>query len=80
MVQWKRICLPMQEPQETWVQSLDQEDPMEEEMVTHSNILALEIPKTEERSLMGYSPWGCKELDTSEQLSLHTNNTQPNLG
>ena len=41
---------------ETWVQSLDQEDPLEEKMVTHSNILALEIPRTEERSLVGYSP------------------------
>ena len=30
------------------VQSLGQEDPMEEEMATHSNILAWEIPQTEE--------------------------------
>ena len=37
----------MQEMQETWVQSLDQEDPLEEEMETHSNILAWEIPWTE---------------------------------
>ena len=29
--------------QETWVQSLGQEDPLEKEMSTHSNILALEI-------------------------------------
>ena len=34
--------------QEIWVQSLDQEDPLEEEMATHSNILAWEIPWTEE--------------------------------
>ena len=34
--------------QETWVQSLDQEDPLEEEMETHSNIFAWEIPWTEE--------------------------------
>ena len=38
----------MQETQETWVQSLGREDPLEEEMVTHSNILAWEIPWTEE--------------------------------
>ena len=38
------ICLPMQEMQETWVQSLDQEDPLEKEMATHSNILAWIIP------------------------------------
>ena len=34
--------------QETWVQSLGQEDPLEEEMVTHSSILAERIPWTEE--------------------------------
>ena len=34
--------------QETWVQSLGQEDSMEKEMATHSSILALEIPWTEE--------------------------------
>ena len=33
---------------ETWVQSLGQEDPMEKEMATHSNILAWRIPWTEE--------------------------------
>ena len=33
-----------------WVQSLGQEDPQEEEMATHSNILAWEIPWTEEPS------------------------------
>ena len=25
-----------------------------------------------QRSMVGYSPWGCKELDTTEQLSTHT--------
>ena len=34
--------------QETWVQSLGWEDPLEEEMATHSNILAWKIPQTEE--------------------------------
>ena len=34
--------------QETWVQSLGQEDPLENEMATHSSILAWEIPGTEE--------------------------------
>ena len=37
----------MQEMQETWIQSLDQEDPLEKEMATHSSILAWEIPWTE---------------------------------
>ena len=34
--------------QETWVRSLGHEDPLEKEMVTHSSILAWEIPWTEE--------------------------------
>ena len=34
--------------QETWVQSLGQEDPLEKEMVTHSSILVWRIPWTEE--------------------------------
>ena len=37
-------------------------------MATHSSILAWRIPWTEEPA--GYSPWGQKELDTTEQLSL----------
>ena len=48
VAQWKRVCLPLQETQETWVRSLNQEDPLEGEMATHSNILAWEIPWTEE--------------------------------
>ena len=38
----------MQETQERQVLSLGQEDPLEEEMATHSNILAWRIPETEE--------------------------------
>ena len=38
----------MQEMQETQVQSLGQEDPLEEKMATHYNILAWKIPRTEE--------------------------------
>ena len=38
----------MQEPQETQVRSLGREDPLEEEMPTHSSILAWEILWTEE--------------------------------
>ena len=40
-----RICLPMQE---TWIQSLGQEDLLEKEMATHSSILAWKILWTEE--------------------------------
>ena len=38
----------MQEMQEIWVQSLGQEDPLEEEMAVHSSILAGKIPWTGE--------------------------------
>ena len=34
--------------QETWIRSLDQGDPLEKEMATHSSIPAWEIPWTEE--------------------------------
>ena len=44
VAKWSRICLPMQETQETWVRSLGQEDPLEEEMATHSSSLAWRIP------------------------------------
>ena len=46
------------------VQSLGQEDPLEKEMANRYNILVWEIPWTEEPG--GYSPWGCKELETTE--------------
>ena len=36
--------------QETWVQSLGPEDPLEKEMATHTSILAWKIPWTEEPS------------------------------
>ena len=45
--------------QETQVQLLGQEDPLEKEMETHSSILAWEIPWTEE-PWTGYSPWSRK--------------------
>ena len=48
MAQWERIHLPKQETQETWVRSLGQEDPLEEEMATCSRILVWNIPRTEE--------------------------------
>ena len=50
--------------QETQVRSLGWEDPLEQEMATHSSILAWKIPWMEE--LVGYSPWGHKESDTTK--------------
>ena len=55
--------------QDTWVQSLGWEDPLEEEMATHPSTLAWKIPWR--RSVVGYSPWGRKELDTTERLHFH---------
>ena len=52
---------------ETRVQSLGWEDPLEKEMAAHSSILAWKIPWTEEPGRL-YSPWGRKELDTTERL------------
>ena len=51
--------------QETLVQSLGLEDPLEKEMATHSSIPAWRIPWTEEPGSL-YSPWGHKELDMTE--------------
>ena len=50
--------------QETWVRSLGWEDPLEKGTATHSSILSCRIP---------WSPWGHKESDRTEQLSLSPN-------
>ena len=55
----------MQEMQEA---SLGWEDPLEEEMATHSSILAGKSHG--HRSLAGYSPWGRTVSDTTERLTL----------
>ena len=47
--------------QEPWVPYLDQEDPLEEEMETHSSILPWEIPWTEEPGGL-HSPWGHRRV------------------
>ena len=54
--------------QETQVRSLGQEDPLEKGMAIHTSILPGEFHG--QRSVAGYSPWGHKESDTTEQLSL----------
>ena len=53
--------------QETQVQSLGWEDPLEKGMATHSSTLAWRIPRTGEPG--EYGPWGHKELDTTERLT-----------
>ena len=54
----------VQEMQEMRVQSLGQEDPLEQGMETHSNILAWKIPWAEEPG--GQGLWGHKESGTTE--------------
>ena len=58
--------------QETWAQSLCREDPLEDlQYSCHSTPLqysCLENPHGQ-RSLAGYSPWGCKESDMAERQS-----------
>ena len=56
---WLIANLPAK--QETQVQPLGQEDLLEKEMATHSSILGWGIPG--QRSLVGYRPQGCGELD-----------------
>ena len=60
--------------QETWVRSLGWEDPLEEGTVNPLQYSCLENPHGQ-RSLVGYSPWGRKESDMTEPLSL-TQTTQ----
>ena len=50
--------------QETWVQSLGWEDPLEKGMATHSVFLPGESHG--QRNLEGYNPWGHKQSDTTK--------------
>ena len=54
----------MEEAQKTWVRSLDQEDPLEEDIAVHSSNLAQRIPWTEEPG--GLQSMDGKELDMTE--------------
>ena len=55
--------------EETWVQFLGWEDPLEKEMATHSSILAWRIPCTENPG--GLQSMGWQESDTTERLNHH---------
>ena len=59
----------MQEMQETPVQSLGQEDPLEQEMAPYSSILAWKIPWAEEPG--GLHSMRLQELDTTERGCTH---------
>ena len=56
---------------ETRVRSLGQEDPPGEGSGNLLQYSCLENPIDGQRSLVGYSPWGRKDLDTTEQLHIH---------
>ena len=53
--------------QETWVQFMGQEDPLENRMATTPVFLPREFHG--QRSLVGYRLWGCKESDTTYRLN-----------
>ena len=63
--------MPIQETQELWVGSLGREDPLEEEMATHSSVLAWNIPWTEEPG--GLRSMGSEESDATEHARTHAN-------
>ena len=59
----------MPETQETWIQSLGREDPLEEEIAT--SFLASKMSMNTGAWWTAYSPWGFKESDTTEQPIAH---------
>ena len=63
--------------QETWVQSLGQEDPLEKPMATHSSILAWVIPWTEEPG--GLQSMESQSWTTAEHLTFCENLTREKL-
>ena len=67
MTQWYRIRLPVQETQENLVQSLSWNDPLVKKM--QPTPVFLPGKSHGQRSLVGYSPWCCKESDTTEHGS-----------
>ena len=58
--------------QETWVQSLGQEDSVEKGMATHSSILAWRVPRTEEPAWWATVHRVAKSQTQLKQLSTHT--------
>ena len=62
----------MQETQEMRVQSLGGEGPLQEEMATHSSLLAWRIPWTEKPGELGSPHAEVTESDTMRQLNTHT--------
>ena len=63
--------------QETWVQSLDKEDPLEKGMTIHSSVPAWRISRTEEPGML--QSMGRKELNTTE-VTVHDTHSLLTLG
>ena len=66
------------EMQETQVQSLSQEDPLEKEMATHFSILAWKVPWTEEPGEI--QSMGTQRVRHTKQLSMHKGETLSSFG
>ena len=64
--QWINNLTGMREMQEMRVRSLGQEHPLEEDMATHSRILA-----HGQRSLAGYSLWSCSQTQPTDLILSH---------
>ena len=67
----------MQETQETWAQSLGQEDPLQKGMATHSSVLAWRIPWTEEPG--GLQPIRYQRVGHDWSVSMHSCISNTNL-
>ena len=65
---WAQTVKCLLTMQESRLQSLGREDPLEKEMATHSNTLAWKIPRTEEPGRL--QSMGLQRMDTSERLHL----------
>ena len=68
-----KIPSEMQESQAVWVQSIVQEDPLEEGMATHSSILSWRIPFREEPGGLQSIEWQRVRHDWSDLVRAHTN-------
>jgi len=69
--------LTKQETQQTWVQSLDREDPLEEEIATHSSNLAWRISWTEKPG--GLQPMGSQRVGHSLEIKQQKQQTTYNM-
>ena len=69
----------IQETQETPVQSLGWEDLLKEEMATYFSILVWK-KSCGQRRLVGCSPWGRKESDMTQRLSVKYKPVMQNMG